>query len=603
MSTSQQVEVHNLLHGSDLITSSSQAYLTSSTSKYAKGREGEAFVLDSDCSKGSILLGTSSVAGGPEMAGARAVLQVPPDPPRDSEAVTGVAEDGAEGAQEEPPAKKLRREGECAVNCNREQVKISEQREEKGEHDSVDDFFISTTQVTALWGMGSDQCDVLEVEEKGEGLTAQNSEWEAFSGSLASVPLCVQQVEEEDIRFTEDSPHSTPPIIDLVKDSVSPNHDSCALTLHGNDECLVRKMTLVSDGGRVREGDGESDYELIVPEDPSVEGIRDDKTGGGVGVTEELEHIQDGHAGKDGKPLQTGEMSCAAELGEFVGKAGIWNGGKSVQEGDTVVIEKGEMGYEKTAEEAMGIQESSGREYTENDSDFLTAPSELEASSPPSTESLLLPSSLASPLGDKGVLQSANTNSPVVVVDLVCEDTTPKTAEGFLDVSLVSDSNKSSVASNLPRSRALEGSEEIQDKFRIIVPTHNELSTHSSPIPEQDTAKSIHVHSQQSQSNMTTLSPSFTLITPDVSLQACQMPHSSLSSDTSLLTNMTPNSSTEEPTQRRRELLTKIKAYWQRQHMESPVNSDVLCHFTALHDQQVQSSSPTARRGRPRKPC
>lgn len=571
MSTSQQVEVHKLLHGSDLVTSSSQPDLTSSTSKYAKGTEEEAFVVDSDCSK-------VSVAGGAEMAGATAVLRVPPDPPPDSEAVTGVAEDGAEGSQEEPPAKKLRREGEYAVNCNKEQVEVSEQREEKGERDSVDDFFISATQVTALWGMGSDQCE--EIEEKEEGLTAQDSEWEVFSGSLASVPLSVQQVDEEDMHFTEGSPHSTPLIIDLVKDSVSPNHD--ALSLHGSDECLLRKTTLVSDGGRVREGDGESDHEPTVHEDPGVEGKQDDKRGGGVVVTEELECIQDGHAGKDGEPLQTGEISCAAEVKDFVVKAGIWNEGKSVQEGDTVVTEKGEMGYEKIAEEAMGVQGSSGREDTENDSDFLTAPSELEASSSPSTELSLLPSSLAAPLGDKGVLPTANTNRPVVVVDLVCEDTTPKTAEGFLDVTHISDSNKSSsVAPNLPGSRASEDSEETQDKFRIIVPAHNEPSTHSSPIPEQDTAKSIYMHSQQSQSNTTSLSSSFTLITPDVSLQACQVPHSSLSSDTSLLTNtLTPISSTEECTLRRRELLTKIKAYWRQQHMESPVSSDVLCHLT-----------------------
>ena len=56
-----------------------------------------------------------------------------------------------------------------------------------------------------------------------------------------------------------------------------------------------------------------------------------------------------------------------------------------------------------------------------------------------------------------------------------------------------------------------------------------------------------------------------------------------------------PIISTDDSTQLRKKLLAKFKAYWQHRHMESPVSSDVLYHFSALHFIHTT--------GRPKKPA
>lgn len=580
MSTSQQVEVHKLLHRSDLTTSSSQEEATALSIKEAERRDKNAIVLDSD----SIVPGTSSGAGGLEEEGSRAVQQVLPHLPLTSEALIN-AEDGAAVSRGETPAKKLRRVCGHDSNCGMEQVTVLEQREEKRKtDDSVDEFFISATQVTALWGMGSDQCEVLQIEGEGEKLTPQDSEWEVVTGSLVSMPLCDQPVEEN--HFADDSCHSTSVVINLMKDSSLANHNSTSPTTYGNDECRMRETAQVSIGRGVREGDGESDHELTVLEERCTERMQDIKPGGEVGVTKEFVCISYGPSGKTGEPLQTGELSCTAEQGEYVREVSIINDGNNDKEGETVDIHKEEMDCEKRVEL-----------YAEKDSDFQTTSSEVVAISP-SRQVSWLPCNMP-PTRDKGALQTATTNTPVVILDHVCEVITPKTARDFSDP----DTKTSLAAPILPRSKDAGGSEETCDKFRIIVPAHNETTTHF-PIPEQYNAKCSQAHTQMSQSSMANSSLSCSPIALDISLPVNKIPHHTVSSDTSLLTTMlTPITSTDDFTQRRRKLLTKINAYWQRKHMESPVSSDILCHSTALHDPLVHISSHTPPGARPRKPC
>lgn len=594
-------EVHKLLQGSDLMISPSLPVTASATPMDAEGEVGEAMALGSDCVNDGIMHVAASGSGGPEVAGASEGLQILPQQALEGDDVTVVVEGSAEGSQScVPPAKKLRREEGSGADCNREQVEVSEQGEEEEEHDNTDEFFISTSQINALRGLRSDQCNVLEVEEEEEegGLTLQDNVWAAFSGSLESVPLCIQEVEEGDVQFVEDSPCSAPLVIDLMKDSVSPGHDHGPGMLHGDDESLVVKVTVVSDGGGVGEGDGKSDGQLTAQEDTGPEGVQGNKEEGGVGATVGVECDLAGHAEKDSGPLQSVDASCTA----VQGKAGVGNEVKrDAKEEEAGFTEKGEVDDGMRVEVAMDVEESSGREYTENDSDFQTAPSEVEISSPQSNQDMCSPSDAFLAPGDKGVLQTTTTNTPVVVVDLVCEDTTPKTSEGHSDVSHISDSNKSSSAAySQPGSRTMEGSEEAQNKFTIIVPERSEPSSVSAV--EQDTAESSPVATQPFQNCTASSSPSFTLVTPEISPPAYQLPHSSCSSDTSLLTSTAPITSTTEGTgQKQKELLNKIMAYWRRRHMESPVSSDILCEFTASRDQQVQTSVPTPRRGTPRK--
>ena len=548
VSRSQQ-EVHTLLNVSRVAACPYQADSTSLTSKQAEGGDEEEIRLDS----GSIALGGSGEACGLEVANSRAVLDVPPHSFLKGDAAMGGVEEAVQAFQGEPPAKKLRVGDELATNCNIEQVNVFERRKMKEKHDSADEFFISATQETALCGLESDQCNVFHNVDEGKGPTPKGSEWEAFSRSM---PLCVQPVEEKD---SADNSHHSTPIIDFVTDSAFPYHNSTQSMLHGDVECPMKHTILVSDRGRVMEGDDDHDHELTVCKDPSTERVQDNKPGGGVGATVKLEHNQCGLKGKHGEPLQTGHVACTAEHGDYVRKARIWSEEEcDKKQEDTVVHENVHVDCEK------GV-----KEYTDNDSDFQTAPSEVQASSL-STHVSLLPCSFASPCGEKGVFQTGTINTPVLVFDRVCEETLSETNRGLLDDFDICDSKSSQTA---------EENEENQSEFRIIVPVHDRDPSISSPNSEQDATRSSQVPTQQLQSGMPSSSISFTLISPEMSLPGYQVPHLSLSTDTSLLITMPSTiTSTEECTQGRGELLTKIKAYWQRKHMESQISSDMLLH-------------------------
>ena len=363
LATIRQKHSNNSKHGMSLAASPSpvSAGTQEMSTNEAEGRNVKAVVLDSD----SIVAGTSTGAGGLEVAGSRVILDVLPPPPLASEAVVDAVEDGAAASQGETPAKKLQRVYGCATSCNMEQVMVSEQKEEKQKtNDSVD----------------------------------------------------------------------------------------------------------------------ESDHEFTVLEECSTERMQDNKNGGEVGVTKEFACTSNGLDGRNGEPLPTGEMSCIAEQGDCVREPRIMNERKSDMEVCTMVRKKDEIDYEK------GLQE-----YTDNDSDFQTGPSEFGAGSP-SNQLSLVSCSMSSP----GVVETAATNTPVVVLDDVCEVITPKTTIDCSDPG-----NKSHQAA--------------------------------------------------------------------------------------------PIISTEDSTQLQRKLLAKIKAYWQQRHMESPVSSDVLYNFSALHFIQTM--------GRPKKPC
>ena len=554
VSASQQ-EVHTLLNVSHATACPYQADSTSLTSKQAEGRDEEEIGLDSD----SIALGGSGEACGFEVANNRAVLDVPPHSCVKGDAAMGGVEGAVQEFQGEPPAKKLREGDELATNCNMGQVNVFEGRKMKGKHDSADEFLISATQETALCGLESDQCNVFHNVDEGKGPTPKGSEWQAFSRSM---PLDVQPVEEKD---SLDISHPSTPITEFVADSAFPYHNSTRSMLHGDVERLMKHTSLVSDGGIVIESDDDHDHELTVCKDPSTERAQDNKPGGGVEATVKPEHNQYGLKGKHDEPLQTGHVTCTAEHGDYVRKAKIGSEDEcDKKQGDTVVHENVDVDCEK------GV-----KEYTDSDSDFQTAPSEVQAS-PLSTHVSLLPCSFASPCGEKGVIQTGTTSTTVVVLDRVCEDTMSETDRGLLDDFDICDSKSSQTA---------EESEENQSNFRIIVPVYNRDPSVSSPIFEQDATMSSQVHTEQLQSGTPSSSISFTLISPDMSLPGYQVPRLSLSTDTSLVITMPSTiTSTEECTQGRGELLTKIKAYWQRKHMESQISSDIL-----LHDHLVQS--------------
>ena len=573
ISASQQVEVHKLLKGSDLTATPSSPVTTSATPMdTAEGAVGESMPPGSDCVRDSIVHVSPSGSGELEAAGAGEGLQVPLQQALKGDDVTVVVEGSAEGTQScIPPTKKLRREEGSGADGNRDQEVSEQGQKEKEEHDNADEFFISGSQVTALWGQGADQCSVLEEEIR---LTPQENELVAFSSSLEG--------EEGDVEFVEDSSCSAPLMIDLMKDSTSPDADD--------------KSLMVGNGRGSGEGCSKSDGQLAVQEGTSSEGALDRKEDAGVGATGGVKCVLAGDAEKDSRPVHTEELSSEA----VQGKAGVRSDAiRDAKEAEAVATEEGDIDDGMRVEAAMDVEESSGREHTENDSDFFTAHSEVEVSSPLSNQDLCLSSKAFVAPDEKGT-PTTTTNTTIVVVDLVCEETTPKISEGLSDISHVSDSNKSfPTAPSQSGSRAVEGSKEVQDKFKIIVPERSEPSSIAVSIMEQDTAESSQVHSQPSQNCITSSSPSFTLITPDISLPAYQLPHSSCSSGTSLLTSTVPITSTaEDPAPRQRELLNKIVAYWRQRHLESPLSSDILCQFTASLDQQENTTVHRLRRRR-----